>query len=222
MADPTPNVPSQQLRREYTRGQLLEAELDPDPIGQFERWFDEATAANVVEANAMTLATADASGMPSARVCLLKGFDASGFVFYTNYESRKGRELAANPRAAMCFYWQPFERQVRIEGTVHKVTREESDDYFHARPRNAQIGAWVSHQGRVLASREELDRREAELSKKFADGVVPLPDYWGGYRLIPSTIEFWQGRASRLHDRLEYRRDNAGGGGAWTIRRLSP
>jgi pyridoxamine 5'-phosphate oxidase len=218
MSDPTPNVPAQQLRREYTRSYLLESGVDPDPIKQFERWFDEATDAKVVEANAMTLATADASGKPAARVCLLKGFDRRGFVFYTNYESRKGRELAANPRAAICFYWQPLERQVRIEGMIEKVARAESDAYFHERPRSAQIGAWVSHQGQVLASREELDRREAELAKKFEGVVVPLPDYWGGYRLIPQTIEFWQGRSSRLHDRIEYVLDQD----RWTMRRLSP
>jgi pyridoxamine 5'-phosphate oxidase len=219
MSDPTPNVPAQDLRREYTRAELLESDVLPDPIKQFERWFADATNAAVNEANAMTLATADGTGAPSARVCLLKGFDENGFVFYTNYASRKGRDLAENARAAMCFYWAPLERQVRIEGVVEQVTREESDAYFHSRPRNAQIGAWVSHQGEVLASRDELDRREADVAKKFADGAVPLPDYWGGYRLIPTVIEFWQGRPSRLHDRLEYRRKPKGG---WTMRRLSP
>jgi pyridoxamine 5'-phosphate oxidase len=168
----------------------------------------------------MSVATADPeTGGPSVRVCLLKGFDERGFVFYTNYQSRKGRELAANPRAALCFYWQPLERQVRIEGRVEKVTREESEAYFHSRPVGAQIGAWVSHQSETLASREELDTREQELLKKFAGGPVPLPPSWGGYRVIPAKIEFWQGRPSRLHDRIEYVRTAVGG---WQIRRLSP
>ena len=220
MPDPTPNVPANELRREYARGELLEADVLPDPIRQFERWFNDATNAAVNEANAMTLATADETGAPSARVCLLKGFDADGFVFYTNYDSRKGRELAANARAAMCFYWAPLERQVRVEGVVERVSRAESEAYFHSRPRGAQIGAWVSHQSEALASRAELDQREAELAKRFAgDAPIPLPDYWGGYRLIPTTVEFWQGRPSRMHDRLEYRRKAKGG---WTMRRLSP
>ena len=218
MADPTPNVPDE-LRREYLRGELLESDVSPDPIVQFDRWFTDATLANVPDANAMTLATADASGTPSARIVLLKGFDQRGFVFYTNYTSRKGLELSANPRASLCFYWHALERQVRVEGTVEKVSRQESDEYFHSRPVGAQIGAWVSHQTEAIASRDELEGREAELLKRFGDGPVPLPDDWGGYRVIPSVIEFWQGRPSRLHDRLEYR---CSAGGAWTMRRLAP
>jgi pyridoxamine 5'-phosphate oxidase len=220
MSDPTPNVPAKELRREYTRGALLESDILADPIQQFDRWFTDATDAAVTEANAMTIATADpATGAPSLRVCLLKGFDALGFVFYTNYASRKGRELSANPRAALCFYWQPLERQVRVEGSVEKVTREESEAYFHSRPIGSQIGAWVSHQSETLESRQELDRREQELLKRFAGGPVPLPPSWGGYRVIPAKMEFWQGRPSRLHDRIEYVRTAAGG---WQIRRLSP
>ena len=220
MSDPTPNVPAKELRREYTRAALLEKDILPDPIQQFDRWFNDATNAAVTEANAMTVATADPdTGAPSVRVCLLKGFDASGFVFYTNYESRKGRELGANPQAALCFYWQALERQVRIEGTVEKVSREESEAYFHSRPIGAQIGAWVSHQSETLASREELDAREQELLSKFAGGAVPLPGSWGGYRVMPTRMEFWQGRPSRLHDRIEYVRTAAG---QWQIRRLSP
>jgi len=219
MPDPTPNVPSSELRREYTRAALLEKDVHPDPIQQFDRWFTDATNSAVTEANAMTVATADpATCAPTVRVCLLKGFDARGFVFYTNYESRKGRELAGNPRAALCFYWQPLERQVRIEGTVEKVTREESNAYFHTRPIGSQIGAWVSHQSETLSSRDELDAREQELLKKFAGSPVPLPSSWGGYRVIPNRMEFWQGRPSRLHDRIEYVRTSTG----WQIRRLSP
>jgi pyridoxamine 5'-phosphate oxidase len=218
MPDPTPNLPAG-IRREYTRNALLENDVLPDPVAQFGRWFQEASAADVPEPNAMTLATADARGAPSARVCLLKGYDARGFVFYTNYASRKGQQLAENPRAAIVFFWESLERQVRIEGTVEKVSRQESEEYFHSRPVGSQVGAWVSRQSSVIATREELDRREAELMAKYAGRTVPLPDFWGGYRLIPNRIEFWQGRPSRLHDRLEYVRDVNGG---WALRRLSP
>jgi pyridoxamine 5'-phosphate oxidase len=207
------------LRVEYTRGQLDEADVSPDPIEQFGRWFSDARAANVPEANAMTLATADAGGNPSARIVLLKSFDARGFAFYTNYDSRKGRELAANPRAALCLFWQPLERQVRVEGTVEKVGREESEAYFSGRPRQAQIGAWVSQQSSPVTSRAELERVEADLQKRFEGRPVPLPDYWGGFRVVPRAIEFWQGRPSRLHDRLLY---TSSEGGGWELRRLSP
>ena len=207
------------LRVEYTRGQLDEADVSPDPIEQFGRWFNEARAANVPEANAMTLATADADARPSARVVLLKSFDARGFAFYTNYDSRKGRELGANPRAALCFFWQPLERQVRIEGTVERVGREESEAYFSGRPRQAQIGAWVSQQSSPITSRAELERIEAELQKRFEGRPVPLPEYWGGFRVVPRAIEFWQGRPSRLHDRLLYTLSD---GGAWALHRVSP
>ena len=212
------DVPSD-LRIDYGRGRLDEADVAADAVEQFGRWFADARAAKVPEPNAMTLATADAGGAPSARIVLLKSFDARGFTFYTNYESRKGRELAANPRAALCCFWQPLERQVRIEGTVEKVGRAESEAYFCSRPRQAQIGAWVSQQGAPLTSRAELERLEAELQARFGEGPIPLPEYWGGFRVVPTAIEFWQGRPSRLHDRLIYTVAEAG---RWDVRRLSP
>jgi pyridoxamine 5'-phosphate oxidase len=210
-------IPSN-LRIDYGRAALNETDALPDPIDQFARWFTEAEAGAIPEPNAMTLATADASGLPSARVVLLKEFGKQGFIFYTNYASRKGADLAANPHAALCFYWQPLERQVRIEGGVEKVSRAESEAYFHSRPREAQIGAWASHQSRVIPSRDTIEHRDAELAARFGAGPVPLPDFWGGYRVVPRSIEFWQGRPSRLHDRLVY----TCGAGAWTLQRLSP
>ncbi len=219
----TPNDPilplvSQDLRIDYGRGHLEEGDVLADPVEQFARWFADAQAAGVPEANAMTVATADATGMPSARVVLLKGFDARGFAFFTNYDSRKGRELDANPRASICFYWQPLERQVRVEGRVERTSRAESEAYFRSRPVSAQVGAWVSRQSEMITGRDALERREAELTARFADGPVPLPDFWGGYRVVPQRVEFWQGRPSRLHDRLLYTQTDAG----WTLRRLSP
>jgi pyridoxamine 5'-phosphate oxidase len=199
---------------------LDETTVNPDPIVQFTRWFDDATRAGIAEPNAMALATADASGAPSVRTVLLKSFDQRGFVFYTNYQSRKGRDLAANPRASLCLYWQPLERQVRIDGTVERVSRAESEAYFHTRPIGSQIGATISPQSEPIASRDELDRRFSELAEQCRETAkIPLPPFWGGYRVIPTTIEFWQGRASRLHDRLLYTRDAAG---RWTIQRLAP
>lgn len=213
-----PFVP-QDLRIDYAKSYLDESAVAADPVTQFAQWFEAARAAGLPEPNAMTLATADAGGAPSARVVLLKGFDAAGFVFFTNYESRKGRDLAANPRACLNFYWQPMERQVRVEGAVERVSRAESEAYFHARPAGAQVGAWVSRQSSVIASRAELERREAEFTAKFAGGGVPLPDFWGGYRVVPRAVEFWQGRPSRLHDRLLYTRTAEG---VWRLQRLSP
>jgi pyridoxamine 5'-phosphate oxidase len=213
-----PRLVPQVLRIDYSLGTLTESAVLADPIAQFQRWFDEALAAGIPEANAMTLATADKSGAPSARVVLLKWIDSRGFSFFTNYDSRKGRELARNPRAALCFYWQPLERQVRIEGAVEKTSREESEAYFRTRPLEAQIGAWVSRQSEVIESRDELERRQAEVAARFAGAPVPLPDFWGGYRVVPESVEFWQGRPGRLHDRLRYERS----AGAWVIRRLSP
>lgn len=215
-ADPTSNVPAE-MRREYTRQPLLEADMSADPFDQFARWFADAQRQNVPEANAMTLATVDPAGSPSARIVLLKGFDPSGFVFYTNYTSRKARELESNPRAALVFFWQPLERQVRIEGTVRKVTRAESEAYFRTRPRGAQLGAWVSRQSETVTA-EQLEARLAEVTARFAGKEVPAPDFWGGFRLVPESIEFWQGRPSRLHDRLLYTRAANG----WELRRLAP
>ena len=205
------------LRKEYRAAELLESNAAADPFEQFARWFADAERADVPEPTAMTLATADATGRPSARVVLLKGFDARGFTFYTNHTSRKGRELAENPRASLCFYWTALERQVRIDGSVEPVSRDEAERYFHSRPIGSQIGAWASHQSAVIRSRAELEAREAELRQRFGD-TVPLPDFWGGYRVVPSEVEFWQGRPSRLHDRLRYARCVE----SWTIDRLAP
>jgi pyridoxamine 5'-phosphate oxidase len=199
--------------------ELLERDLDPSPIRQFEKWFADAVAANVEAPEAMTLATAAPDGAPSARMVLLKGVDHRGFVFFTNYESQKGRELAANPRAALVFYWTPLHRQVRVTGSVAQVSRDESERYFHSRPFTSQIGALASRQSTVLASREEFDECVAQLEANFADATVPLPPYWGGFRVSPETVEFWQGRANRLHDRLRYSRH---GNNGWTVERLSP
>ncbi|MBE2214674.1 MAG: pyridoxamine 5'-phosphate oxidase [Opitutaceae bacterium] len=207
------------MRRSYKLSHLLEGEVAGDPLAQFERWFGEAVAAEVLEPNAMTLATAGRDGRPSARTVLLKGYDARGFVFYTNYESRKGAELAANPQASLLFTWLPLERQIEIRGAVTKVSREETEAYFYKRPIDSQLGAWASQQSRVLAGREELERRIEALMAEYRGKTVPVPPHWGGYRLAPETVEFWQGRPSRLHDRLRYTRLPGGG---WTLERLSP
>lgn len=206
------------LRKEYTRERFDEADAAPDPIAQFQRWFDEALSAQLPEPNAMTLATATEAGVPSARIVLLKDLSGGGFVFYTNYESRKGRELAANRHAALLFHWVELERQVRIEGTVARVPAAESDDYYRVRPLGSRVGAWASMQSTVLPNREDLERRVQEAAAHLGDDP-PRPLHWGGYRLIPQRLEFWQGRPSRLHDRLEYLR---GADGSWRLQRLSP
>jgi len=209
------------LRVDYGLSELVEANVAADAIEQFARWFQDAKMNRPGEPNAMTLATADASGAPSARIVLLKDFSARGFTFYGNHESRKGSDLDANPRAALVFFWPVLERQVRIVGTVTRVSRGESKAYFDIRPRGARVGAWTSAQSRVVASREALEARDREFDeqfrKQFGD-AVPLPDHWGGWRLAPESIEFWQGRPSRLHDRLRYTCD----GNQWKIERLSP
>lgn len=207
------------LRKDYTLAGLLEKDLAKDPFRQFERWFQEAEAAKLNEPNAMVLATATPDGLPSSRVVLLKGLDGRGFTFFTNYESRKGRELAANPRASLTFPWVSMERQVTVEGRVVKISREESDAYFHSRPHGSQLGAWASPQSTIISDRKVLEDALKACEKKYAGQTVPLPPGWGGYRVIPDCVEFWQGRRNRLHDRLRYRRETDG---AWTVERLAP
>ncbi len=206
------------LRKEYRLAALGEHDVTPDPTAQFQRWFQDAQDAHCNEPNAMTLATCTPDAYPSARMVLLKGVDARGFVFFTDYRSRKGQELADNPHAALCFFWHEVERQVRVSGAVQRITRAESLEYFESRPRGARVGAWVSHQSQVLASRDVLEREVEAMTDRFAEGDVPLPEHWGGFRVLPEEFEFWQGRESRLHDRIAYVRES----GRWTHRRLSP
>jgi len=197
---------------------LDEQTIDRDPINQFKRWFDDAIASGMKLPEAMTLATATPDGKPSARVVLLKDVDSDGFVFYTNYRSAKARDLEANPHAALVFYWSQFDRQVRVEGTVERVSKEESRAYFKTRPRESQIGAWASPQSNVIENREVLEARVAELEQLYGDGELECPEHWGGYRVKPTRIEFWKGRLGRLHDRIVYERD----GMHWNINRLAP
>jgi len=195
-----------------------EKDADPNPFSQFEKWFKEAEIAVPILPNAMTLATVGMGGVPSARVVLLKDFDEQGFVFYTNYESPKGKDLDQNAIASLCFYWSELGRQVRITGTVSRTSREESEAYFHSRPVDSQLGAWASNQSEVISSRAVLEARMEELVRKYAGRQIPLPPYWGGYRVAPSVVEFWQSRPSRLHDRLRYTRHEH----EWVIARLAP
>ena len=207
------------LRKDYQLQCLSETDADRNPFKQFQVWFDQALAAQLPEPNAMTVATVTKSGKPRARVVLLKNFDERGFVFYTNYHSHKGQELADNPQAAIAFWWAELERQVRIEGRVLKVSDRESDEYFHSRPFNSRLGAWASEQSQVIESREVLEQRLQDLKNKYENQDIPRPPHWGGFRVIPTAIEFWQGRPSRLHDRLLY---SLLDDGSWQIERLSP
>lgn len=210
------------LRREYVVGGLDEADLTPDPILLFRRWLHDATVAGIHEPNAMVVSTVSAEGRPSSRLVLLKGLDERGFVFYTNYDSRKGVDLAANPACALLFPWHGLERQVRVEGDATPLGEDENAAYFGTRPRASQLGAWASPQSRPVASRQELDRQYAETSARFGEDDVPLPPRWGGFRVHPELVEFWQGRRSRMHDRLRYRRAVREPGAEWLTERLAP
>jgi pyridoxamine 5'-phosphate oxidase len=208
------------MRRQYSVAGLSEEELAPDPVTQFSRWFAQAERAGLVEPNAMVLSTADAEGRPSSRTVLLKGFDERGFVFFTNYGSRKGAELTANPNAALLFPWHPIDRQVIIAGAVERTGRDETAAYFRTRPHGSQLGAWASEQSSPVASREVLEQRYAELASRYPEGEgVPVPPFWGGFRVVPRTVEFWQGRPNRLHDRLRF---TALPDGGWQVDRLCP
>ena len=208
------------LRQDYTQGRLTETNVDPDPIRQFQRWFEQALNAKLPEPNAMTLATVNAQGQPSARAVLLKDFDATGFVFYTHYHSAKAEHLAANPRVALLFVWLELERQVRIEGCAAQVAPAESAAYFQSRPRASQLSAWASRQSQVVASRAVLEQRLQALERHYGEAcTIPVPPDWGGYRVKPTLLEFWQGRPGRLHDRLRYRQQ---GEGDWQLERLEP
>jgi len=207
------------LRQDYRQSHLLEHDALPDAMGQFQRWFDQAVAAEITEPNAMTLATVSPEGIPTVRVVLLKGIDQGEFLFYTSYLSRKAQDIEQNPNVALNFFWLPIERQVCIRGVARRTSREEAEQYFHSRPLGSQLGAWASRQSSVIPSREVLDNEIARLGKQYHNSTVPLPDFWGGYRVKPTTIEFWQGRTSRLHDRLRYTRQ---ADDSWKLERLSP
>jgi pyridoxamine 5'-phosphate oxidase len=213
------NISIADLRQSYTLAGLKEADADPNPFKQFQIWFEQAVDAQLPEPNAMTLATISSDGKPSARMVLLKDFDARGFTFYTNYESAKGQQLDRTPWAALVFWWAQLERQVRIEGQVEKVSERESDEYFSIRPETSQLGAWASDQSQAIENREVLEAKFARLKEKYAGQKIPRPSHWGGFRVIPHEIEFWQGRPSRLHDRLRYRLLEDG---SWMRERLAP
>ncbi|MCF0055407.1 pyridoxamine 5'-phosphate oxidase [Dyadobacter sp. CY356] len=205
------------IRADYSQKGLHESELDANPLNQFNKWFDEVLKSELSESNAMLLSTVN-NGRPTGRIVLLKGVDENGFSFYTNYESKKGQEIEANPQVALTFFWKELERQVRIEGKIEKTSEKDSDDYFAIRPRGSQIGAWVSHQSEVIENREFLEQKQKSFEQEFEGVNVPRPPHWGGYRVIPDYVEFWQGRPSRLHDRLAYVLKD----GVWVVERLSP
>ena len=213
------NISVADLRQNYTSGELSEENANRDPIKQFQIWFEQAVASEIPEPNAMTLATCTKDGKPSARIVLLKQFDDRGFVFFTNYTSNKGKELENNPQAALVFLWKQLERQVRIQGSVVKISGEESDQYFNSRPEASRLGAWVSQQSQVIPNREVLEDNFAQLQQQYQGKEIPRPNYWGGFRVMPTEIEFWQGRPSRLHDRLRYRQQEDG---SWLRERLAP
>lgn len=212
--------PIADIRKDYKLKELTEASVAADPVTQFGRWWEEAMASQIDEVNAMTLATVSAQGLPEARIILLKGFDTRGFVFYTNYDSHKGEDLVAHPHACLVFFWKELERQVRVTGPVEKVSPADSDNYFHSRPHGSQLGAWASPQSQVIASREVLDKNLDEYTHRFSGSGIPRPPHWGGYRVSPQAVEFWQGRPSRLHDRLLYTQNETAN--AWSIARLAP
>ena len=207
------------IRRDYLREVLLESNIDPNPFKQFDKWWTEAIKSEIDEVNAMTLATVDATGNPSARIVLLKGYNEQGFVFFTNYGSHKGEEMGQQPRACLVFFWKELERQIRIQGSVSKVSDAESDEYFNSRPAASRLGAWASPQSQVIPSRETIEENLLVYKNKFEDGAIPRPSHWGGYRVLPQKMEFWQGRPSRLHDRILYTLTENGG---WKIDRLAP
>jgi pyridoxamine 5'-phosphate oxidase len=222
---PQPNImrgmahTPQDPRYEHSAVFLRRRDLDPDPLKQFSNWFTAAIEAGIRDVNALSLATVGADGKPSVRIVLLKGFDQKGFVFFTNYESEKGKQLAENPQAALGFYWIELDRQIRINGAVEQTSREESERYFHSRPLGSQLGAWASRQSEVIDGRRVLDARFAEITERYAGKPIPLPPHWGGFRLKPERFEFWQGRPNRLHDRFRYIRNAEG---VWQIERLAP
>jgi pyridoxamine 5'-phosphate oxidase len=207
------------LRREYSNESLLENDIAQHPVDQFDKWWQQVLESQVIEPNAMTLATASSDGLPAARIVLLKGFDKEGFVFFTNYKSYKGMQLEENPKACLVFFWKELERQVRITGLVKKIPSEESEKYFHSRPAGSQIGAVASPQSQVIESREWLDETYKKLSDKYNNADVPYPEHWGGYKVLPVIMEFWQGRPSRLHDRIQYTKEE---NGSWKTERLAP